>query len=177
MESGAHLAVAGPYDDTIAVTETERIDVGRGHEERVAHRSGERVLLLVHHGVELLAAACAQHEAAERHVDLRRCDGEEARPAVGRGEVAALAEARAAPLDRVTGGAQQLDPRVHGDDARDLVADLLPRRERALRGALGSDATREVDEDLPLAAHLARARTGDLRAERDAALGGRLGSA
>src|SRR5215207_84904 len=177
VQARAHLAVVGADDDTIAVAQPQALDVGGGHEQGVAHRAGEWVLLLVDHGVELLAAASAEHEAPRRHVDLRRRDGEEAGPSVGSGERPAFAQARPAPLDRVTGGAQELDPRVHGHHARDLVADLLPRREGALLGPLGRHPPCELDEDLPLAAHLTRSGAFDLGAVRDPALRGGLGAA
>src|SRR6267143_1850126 len=103
--------------------------------------------------------------------ELLRRDGDEVRTAVGRQEAPAVAEAFPTPLDLVAALGEVLDAVVEADDARDLVADLLRRRERDHARVLRIDAAREVDEDLPLRARFADARAWDLGAEEDAPLG------
>src|SRR5439155_22224912 len=108
---------------------------------------------------------------------LARCDRDEVGlPILGR-EGLPLAEACAAPLHLIAGLRELLDTCVRRHDPRYLAADGERVLETHEAGALGRDARREVEEDLPLRPRLARTRARDLRTERDAPLGGRLGAA
>ena len=118
-----------------------------------------------------------------RRVDRMNCpsgtsatcgrDGLEVGLAVGRREHAAFAEARrrrpgsrrrspaGARCRRSSGTTRAISARIAS-----AVSQPNARRE------VGTDAARDVGEDLPLAARLADARARDLGAERDPALGG-----
>src|SRR5207247_6150304 len=112
-----------------------------------------------------------------RDVRVRQPDRREARPAVRRGEDAALAKARAAVLEGVALGGEILDAIVRRDRLGDLPTDgggvLEMHEPRCARyGAFG-----EVHEDLPLGARLADSPAGDLRGEVHAPFRGRLRAA
>src|SRR5690606_40786403 len=121
-----HLQVAGPdrrdpepaleraglraQPHARALAQAEPRGVLGADQHRVALGAGQRVALVPHHAVELLAAARADPEAALRDRRLlgrigtqRERHGRAVRAAVGRepGPAVALAQARAAPLDLV----------------------------------------------------------------------------
>src|SRR5207248_10725581 len=122
---------------------------------------------------ELLTSARRQHEPSFGDVARLRHDDSEAGLAVGGRELTALTQPRAADLDRIAGGLQPFDARVRGHDARDLGANVVRVLEAEHLRVVGTDATRDIGEDLPFSARLTDARALHLRAERDAPFRGR----
>jgi hypothetical protein len=132
----------------------------------------------MHHAVELLAAA---GDECERGVVVGRglvpAGAAEAGAAPGQWERTALAQVGAAVLELVAALREALDAGVRGDHPRDLGAHGGGVGETHGARHLGPGSRDDLAQHEALGARLGHARPGDLRAEHDAALGGRLGDA
>ena len=128
------------------------------------------------HRVELLPAAGAQEELSRRDVGVRQRDGREPGPSVRHRERPALAEPRAAVLERIALRSEFLDALIRWDGLRDFLPDRAGVVEMDQMSRVRERLLGEVPEDLPLRPALADPTTGDFRGEIDAALRRGLGA-
>src|SRR5439155_6721394 len=120
--------------------------------------------------------AGAQEELSRRDVGARQRDGRAPCPSVRHRDRPALAEPRAAVLERIPLLSESLDALVRRDRLRDFLPDRAGVVEMDQMSRVGERFLGEVSEDLPLRPALADPTTGDSRREIDAALRRRLGA-
>ena len=154
---------------------------GRGCEHHgVACQPAERIDVLVHDAVELLASASDQHErvgVAGPGVGDGLVEATEACPTSGRSEGSSVAQTWSADLELIAGVGEALAARVLGDDLGDLGADGRRRGEAQVLRQARPGAGGDLAQHVALGARLGDARPGNLRAEGDAPLGRGLADA
>ena len=172
VHAGAHLAVRRTHEHRLALAHAERGRVGRREEQRVAVRAGERIDVVPHHRVELLARAGSRARSARRArrgVRARR-RRTFARPS-GVGNTPP-SHSRSPPIWIASPVARSFSIPAYAGTTRAISARIASADSHPnTRGLLGPHPARDVGEDPPFAARLADARPRDLGTERDAALG------